>query len=219
MAWQIVQRRKEIANKFTEALPASCAPGSAWHPATLARRQMKANKQQHVLAHCCASADRPGAESISSFNVWLTRAKAMLLCVVIRADSSLVRNLQAAVCSWACKERDHVVFAPFGPTVTPCSRPLAWGGSPVLELWALGTLMLPREGCERQQADICTFSHPLWLAAGKTTGTWCVGGIPKACSGCCCSWLKGWSRAPLGAETRGSADWADLETKKGWSRA
>lgn len=51
MAWQIVQRRKEIANKFTEALPASCAPGSAWHPATLARRQMKANKQQHVLAH------------------------------------------------------------------------------------------------------------------------------------------------------------------------
>lgn len=80
----------------------------------------------------------------------------MLVCVVIRADSSLVRNLQAAVCSWACKERDHVVFAPFGPTVTPCSQP----HSSILELWALGTLMLPREGCERQQADICALLSP-----------------------------------------------------------
>lgn len=85
----------------------------------------------------------------------------MLVCVVIRADSSLVRNLQAAVCSWACKERDHVVFAPFGPTVTPCSQPLARGGSPVLELWLWVPWCYPERGVKGNRQTFLPFSHPL----------------------------------------------------------
>lgn len=102
----------------------------------------------------------------------------MLVCVVIRADSSLVRNLQAAVCSWACKERDHVVFAPFGPTVTPCSQPLA--RLPSTGALALGTLMLPREGCERQQADISALLSPPLTGSRQNHGDLVCWGHPKS---------------------------------------